>query len=158
MAPAEKQRACDFPSSEERECFTIFRNQTVAEDNLINHRMCWLIYLQAALLVFLGGTLLPAGPLPAVSRKVFFYLIGAMGILHSILVLIGIWAAIAAIDELKVKYKELCACNKATFTHTSMMPDLTGGNMPHFFGKFPLVTPIFFLILWVCIISLLRPA
>jgi hypothetical protein len=137
----------EFPAAKHQEFYLLFRQQIVAEDNLVNHRMTWLLVLQAFLLAVLGGALSEGlrGHLSDVGA--FKWLICFVGVAGSIAIGIGVIAAQNAIRDLKGRYQAAYG-NSEIPKH---LPPIVGDDISRVLGWVPLVLPILCMMVWVVI-------
>jgi hypothetical protein len=137
-----------IPDRDHREFYTLFRNQIVAEDVLISHRMTWLIGSQAFLFASLAAVLSKNFKASSsLDIESFKTLLAGAGLISSIAMLIGILAAMFAIETLKKQYIE------AYGGKTNLPPNLpriVGGRGAHFFGFIPpVVFPLLCIGAWI---------
>ena len=115
--------------------FTVFREKWVHEDNLINHRLNWLIMTQTILFAAYG-LLLGTGT----EQQVLKYqnqidrvieALPIIGILVSFLILLGIVGAVGAMYELrKNRTAQVEKMDIDTALWTSILGQVTGVLMP----------------------------
>jgi hypothetical protein len=141
-----------IPSDQDREFYLLFRQQIVAEDNLVNHRMTWLLLMQGFLLALLAGILSQGSRSGSTQYIVLIWLTSVTGMAGSVLIGIGIWAARKAILVLKQGYDEVyrdCGIPRH-------LPPIVGGELPRFLGLMPLYLPFICFLVWVGILWILR--
>jgi len=152
MPTPSKEHAAKLPDEADVRFYLLFRQQAVAEDNLVNHRMTWLLLMQGFLLAILAGALSQESLLGRSRFSVLVLLLSSAGIIGSLLILVGIWAAEEAIRRLKREYEEPyrdCGIPRH-------LPPLTGGEIPHFLGIIPLYLPFLCMLVWIGIAVVLH--
>jgi hypothetical protein len=139
------QQLLQRPSLEDRETYVIFRHQIVCEDNLVNHRISWLMLAQAFLFALLYGSLAHDVQNQIKDPLLFRKIICFAGLVSSLLVVIGIVATQSAIKGIVDRYNDIYR----GYEKSLPLPPIDGGELPNFFGKFPLYgLPVFCVALW----------
>jgi hypothetical protein len=158
----------------------LYRERIVHEDNLINHRMMWMVLSQAFMFALWGllfqrfhqGDLLKFG----VNRG-YLYVIGGVGMLFAFGSKLAIGAAQKEIDELRSNYLSFypnpAAPRRRWFlwwhqqtpldpqkiiprksSRQDILPGLTGSKHFHFLGHLtPKYMPIGLIVLWLVLLS-----
>ena len=119
--------------------FSVFREKWVHEDNLINHRLNWLIMTQTILFAAYG-LLLGTGAEQQIEQQISKYqnqidrvieALPIIGILVSFLILLGIVGAVGAMYELrKSRTAQVEKMDIDTALWTSILGQVTGVLMP----------------------------
>ncbi|MGA8025962.1 MAG: hypothetical protein WB992_02375, partial [Bryobacteraceae bacterium] len=118
------------------------------EDNLVNHRMTWLLLFQAFLLAILGGALSQTFQQRVRDVELFKWLLSVIGIVGSFLIGVGIWAAQRAINCLVREYEKPYGGADGI---PKNLPPLIGGETPHLLGAVPLFLPVLCIAVWIVI-------
>jgi hypothetical protein len=149
------------------ELYAIFRNQIVAEDVLIFHRMTWLMTSQAFLIALLAAVY--SGKVSATifghdATSFVHWFLAGLGITVSLVIALGIHAAQCEIEYLGKTYRkaygqEIEAKRESDRKTPLNLPDITGGGRNHKSGKFPAyVLPALCFLLWIGIAFAIHPA
>ena len=86
--------------------YTMLREQIQHEDNLVNHRLTWLLAVEGFLFA-ISAALLTSQNLAEDSKKILFIIIGSFGIAFCIISILGISAAHNSLKILREKWEEL---------------------------------------------------
>lgn len=152
------------PLIDERELqiHKLYRERIVQEDNLINHRMMWMILSQAFLFALWGVA--AKGADQKFDLSVFTYVIDVTGFFLAISSALSLAAARGEIDELRIKYLELYpiikppeAASKWSGKYITpnsgernILPGLTGSKHFHPLGHgVDVLMPIWLACLWI---------
>ena len=93
-----------FPSAEEMELYKLYRDRINTEDTLVHDRLTWLLITQSILFGFCATSYFSREHLNLIGLA----LLALLGIVICVMVVIGIWAALATIDGLKASYHAYC--------------------------------------------------
>jgi hypothetical protein len=139
--------------------YEALRNQIIHEDNLCNHRMTWLIGLQAFLFGAYGFSLSAEGAAGAVPGAAVLNVISSArigfavaGMLSPIPVLFALWAAVRSIAALVDRWHE-----KFTTDDHESCPQIIGNHSPEkqrgtLLGQTPLFAiPVLLTGVWIYI-------
>ena len=108
--------------------------------------------MQGFLLAILAGALSQGSRIGASRFSVLVWLLCLAGIVGSLLILVGIWAARKAIGLLKDEYeKPYRDCGIPRH-----LPPIVGGELPQFLGLIPLYLPLLCLLIWIGIAVILH--
>lgn len=136
-----------FIDDDELQMHKLYRERIVQEDNLINHRMMWMVLSEAFLLVLWATVAQKQLGYQLSLLRAMMAFISIVGILISI----GSWASISAahgeIDELRSKYVDVFK------NGNNRLPGLTGSKHYHPIGHlvtkyFPAVLTVVWIILF----------
>lgn len=152
MGSPAPQTAPTLPSSDDREVYGIFRGQIVAEDQLVNHRMTWLILVQTFLLVILAAVVSSSAAMQHIRNIwVFKWAMCAAGVITAITVWAGIRAADREIHDLKQQYEDIYGG-----AVPANLPPIVGHGRNHKLGRIPFILPFFCVLLWLVLGFIVR--
>jgi hypothetical protein len=123
--------------------YEIYRAWIVAEENLINSRLTWLLNTQSILLALLAG-------LYAAKRdcNLIFYLFPILGVVITTYIFSSVRAAFIHIDKVHERYND-------NIEHDQILPKILGDIHTNKDGKVgAYFLPILFIVLWISIIIL----
>lgn len=137
---------------------TLYRERIVQEDNLINHRMVWMLLSQAFMIALWGAMAQKAlGSGGIGGLKWAMAIIAIVAGLFAIGSFSAIYAAQKEIKDLRTQYLKMFQPHdtpaseiiKSRKTADDRLPGLTGSKSWHFLGHvLPRCMPIFLLCLW----------
>jgi hypothetical protein len=93
-----------YPSPEERELYKLYRDRINAEDTLVHDRLTRLLITQSILFGFCATSYFSREHL----NRLGLVLLAVLGIVICVMVVVGIRAALATIDQLKAGYHHHC--------------------------------------------------
>ena len=138
------------------EAYALIRSQVEREDELIYHRISWLLTTQTILFAAYSVLLAPSPVLPSPSTidhpetaYALITLIPVIGLIVSVVNYVATLAAIAKVDVLWRVYAG-CEQKESDFYNDMPLPELTSGNLIHFWGLLPARTlaPLFYVAWW----------
>jgi hypothetical protein len=134
------------------EYYCIVRDQIHHEDDLINHRLSWLMLSESIFFGFyVNLNLIPHGP--STKADVDGYIIALLGILTCIFIWISIGAALRKIKDVSEKFSETCSASTVeapSHSFPMVMSDDKTHNSGFVAARF---VPASFLVGWLALLA-----
>jgi hypothetical protein len=166
----DEQKKKKLVDNDELFVHTLYRERIVQEDNLINHRMMWMVLSQAFMLALWGSILNQVFNDHLIFKWITLAAVDVMGLIFSAGSFVSIRAAQLEIDELRDSYLKLYPWDFSAEktpdrdSRKTILPRLTARKHFHRLGHaMPTGMPIMLIFMWVglfviTVIQALKPA
>ena len=139
--------ACKFPAQDERDYYKLYRERITVEDQRISYRVSWLLVSQAIMFSVWASAFF--GEKGRQITLVGTIALAVVGVIICGVVYAGVLAALAAIGQLKGKYKG----HQRNDERDRLLPDLVSEGCTSFCGRIgPYVLPPLFAVAWVAVV------